>query len=353
MHRYVEQGAAATISDGQAWTEPGAYAVADGVYRIPLPLPLDGLRAVNIYVLDTGAGLVSIDGGWAVAPARDALGSALASVGYGLSDIRLFLVTHLHRDHYTQAVALRREFGARVALGIQERQSLESVRTPAGRSHQAQLDQLRLAGGDPVIAALGTDGLAAGDQDAANLEAPDEWLSPDQAIAVSPTRALHARHTPGHTQGHFVFVDEADGLLFAGDHVLPHITPSIGFEPAPPHLPLRDYLESLRRVRAMDDLTLLPAHGMPGPSTHERVDELLQHHENRLQACLDNVRPSGSTAYEVAVALPWTRRLRTLQSLDPFNQMLAVCETVAHLDVLADQGSVTWSERSGRRVYEA
>ena len=42
-----------------------------------------------------------------------------------------------------------------------------------------------------------------------------------------------------------VYLDEADGLLFAGDHVLPHITPSIGFEVGEPGLPLADYLHSL------------------------------------------------------------------------------------------------------------
>ena len=34
------------------WTEPGAWPVATGVHRIPLPLPMDGLRAVNVYVLE-------------------------------------------------------------------------------------------------------------------------------------------------------------------------------------------------------------------------------------------------------------------------------------------------------------
>jgi glyoxylase-like metal-dependent hydrolase (beta-lactamase superfamily II) len=37
-----------------------------------------------------------------------------------------------------------------------------------------------------------------------------------------------------------VFADHAAGLLFAGDHVLPRITPSIGFEPVPAAQPLRD-----------------------------------------------------------------------------------------------------------------
>ena len=94
---------------------------------------------------------------------------------------------------------------------------------------------------------------------------------------------IAAVSTPGHTQGHFVFADLGAGLLFSGDHVLPTITPSIGFEPAYAALPLGDFLGSLAKVRAMPDLRLLPAHGAAAPSTHARVDELVAHHEVRSQ----------------------------------------------------------------------
>ena len=46
------------------WVAPGAYEVASGVYRIPLPLPNDGLRAVNVYVIESDHGLAVIDAGW-------------------------------------------------------------------------------------------------------------------------------------------------------------------------------------------------------------------------------------------------------------------------------------------------
>ncbi len=49
--------------------------------------------------------------------------------------------------------------------------------------------------------------------------------------------------TPGHTRGHVVFSDPASRLLFTGDHVLPTITPSIGFEPVATDNPLGDFLE--------------------------------------------------------------------------------------------------------------
>lgn len=146
--------------------------------------------------------------------------------------------------------------------------------------------------------------------------------------------------TPGHTQGHLVFADVDSGLLFAGDHVLPHITPSIGFEPIPAELPLRDYLESLRVVLGLPDMRLLPAHGPVTDSAHRRVCELLEHHDDRLQRCLAAVRSGATTSAEVAGLLDWTRRQRRLETLDDFNQMLATCETHSHLQVLVAAGQL-------------
>jgi hypothetical protein len=107
------------------WTTGGAWYVERGVYRIPLPLPLDALKAVNVYVIETLEGLVLIDGGWAIIEARELLHRSLASIGYGFGDIRRFLVTHAHRDHFTLATVLGREFGADVALGLGEKPTLE------------------------------------------------------------------------------------------------------------------------------------------------------------------------------------------------------------------------------------
>jgi hypothetical protein len=42
----------------------------------------------------------------------------------------------------------------------------------------------------------------------------------------------------------------------------------------------------------------------------------------------------------VAAALPWTRRKRRFAELDPMNQLLAVGETAAHLEVLVLRGQL-------------
>src|SRR5689334_1645589 len=109
--------------DRHAWVEPGAFEVAPGVHRIPLPLPTDGLRAVNVYAIESADGLVLVDSGWALDVAERQLEAALATIGHDFADIQRFLVTHVHRDHYTLGVSLRRIYGSKIALGIGEQPS--------------------------------------------------------------------------------------------------------------------------------------------------------------------------------------------------------------------------------------
>jgi glyoxylase-like metal-dependent hydrolase (beta-lactamase superfamily II) len=157
--------------------------------------------------------------------------------------------------------------------------------------------------------------------------------------------------TPGHTQGHYVFADADQGLLFAGDHVLPTITPSIGFEPRWVEQPLRDFLASLAKVRALPDLRLLPAHGPVTESSHARIDELAAHHDHRLQLCVAAVAEGARTAWDVAGQIPWTRHERRRDELGPFDAVLAAFETLAHLDLLASRGELVRTEEGSERHY--
>jgi hypothetical protein len=125
----------------------------------------------------------------------------------------------------------------------------------------------------------------------------------------------------------------------------------VAFEPVPPTLGLRDFLGSLKLVRAMPDMTLLPAHGPAGDRVHARVDELLAHHATRLDTMAQTLRSGWRTAYEVAHQVGWTRRNRDFDDLDPFNRMLAVFETTQHLDLLVAQGIAVSKEADGVLSY--
>ena len=367
------------MADRLQWLEEGAHPVAPGVHRIPLPLPFDGLRAVNVYAIEAEDGLVLIDSGWALANALGQLQRSLAAIGAALPDVRKFLVTHLHRDHYTQAIEIRRLFGTPVALGAEEKHSIDRLIGPEFRPLAAQIAIVGQAGASDVaklltemtavdvtgaghrtdevaqaeLARPGHPQLQPGESFGAALgyEAPDEWIAAGQEFDLG-TRTLTAIATPGHTRGHLVFADAQAGLLFAGDHVLPHITPSIAFEESPSPTPLRDYLQSLNVVRRLPDMRLLPAHGPVGPSTHARIDELADHHAGRLKEMADLLADGDRTGYQVALAVGWTSRRRALADLDPMNQMLAICETVYHLDLLvAQSAAASYIGEDGIRRY--
>ena len=84
-------------ADRHAWAEPGVEDLGGGLYRIPLPLPGDALKAVNVYAIAGDDGVDLIDAGMALVQARDRLTEALGEIGYGLGDIRNFFITHIDR----------------------------------------------------------------------------------------------------------------------------------------------------------------------------------------------------------------------------------------------------------------
>jgi glyoxylase-like metal-dependent hydrolase (beta-lactamase superfamily II) len=331
-------------ADRYAWIEPDVEDLGGGVYRIPLPLPMEGLKAVNVYAITDPGGVDLIDAGIALVPARERLTAGLRQIGYELGDIRNFFVTHIHIDHYSLAVELRRTFHSIISLGEAERTNLIATREllnggpGANRVRFFGFDSLARLGASELAASL-----AASDERApatVDWEDPDRWV-PDGADLDLRTRTLRAVHTPGHTRGHLVYHDAAAKIMFAGDHVLPQITPSIGFEVAGNRMALRDYLSSLAKTLALPDARLLPAHGPVTVSTHERVNELLAHHDTRLAETLSAVQAGHATPYEAAKAIKWTRRERPFGDLDLYSQILATNETAAHLEVLALRGQLT------------
>ncbi|MGH9087707.1 MAG: MBL fold metallo-hydrolase [Acidimicrobiales bacterium] len=332
----VEPVPPTTAGGRDEWLRPGAFEVAPGVHRLPLPLPNDGLRAVNVYALPQDGGVVLVDGGWAIPEGRAALASGLDALGHDVADIRQIYVTHIHRDHYSQALALRKEHGVRVALGRGERPSLEAMREADRRPLASQVAHLRAAGAGALVDHFTAATRDAGPGDPTWYEDPDDWL--DEGTTHLGGRQVEVIATPGHTRGHVVYYDRVAGLLLAGDHVLPTITPSIGFEPTITPDPLGAFLRSLGTIRALPDATLLPAHGPVVPSVHRRIDELVEHHGRRLDQTEAAVGHGATTSYEVAGVLRWTRRERRFTELDLFNQMLAVIETDAHLRLLLAQG---------------
>src|SRR5208282_21002 len=102
-----------------------------------------------------GDSLTLIDAGWAIAETTPVLERGLAELGYGFTDISRILVTHVHRDHYSNAVELRRRWGTHIALGADEADTLRAIRLMAdGKAESPWIGRLRTAGAADLAEAI-------------------------------------------------------------------------------------------------------------------------------------------------------------------------------------------------------
>src|SRR5690606_16739917 len=102
---------------------------------------------------------------------------SLASIERKVSDISSFLVTHVHRDHYTQAVTVRREFGSHVSLGIGDKPTLDLIHA-TDVDEDPHTEMLRRAGASALAEEWGRF-TADSTPDLSIWDYPDTWLEQD------------------------------------------------------------------------------------------------------------------------------------------------------------------------------
>jgi len=137
-------------------------------------------------------------------------------------------------------------------------------------------------------------------------------------------------HTPGHTSDHFCLHDPAEGIMLAGDHVLPTITPHISGISSSPD-PLSSFFYSLDRVAEISGIKqALPAHGHPFSDLRARTDAIKRHHFERLDRIKEIARGLGGPATVEDVS----KQLFRERSWGP----MAESETYAHLEHLRIAG---------------
>ncbi|MBX3437944.1 MAG: hypothetical protein KF861_10670, partial [Planctomycetaceae bacterium] len=125
--------------------------------------------------------------------------------------------------------------------------------------------------------------------------------------------------------------------LFTGDHLLPDISSNVGGGDLRQRGLLRHFMTSMARIRDLphaDQLLVLPGHGDPMPVFIPRCDELILHHERRLEQIVALLARTteAMTVYNIA------RRL--FGRLEDFHVVLGCAEANAHLELLEEQGRI-------------
>ncbi|MEE9194288.1 MAG: MBL fold metallo-hydrolase [Alphaproteobacteria bacterium] len=320
---------------------PGeARPVAPGVYWLRMPLPFK-LDHINLWLLEDGDSWTLFDTGIARDEVRDAWEIVIARNFTAVRPLKRILVSHFHPDHLGLAGWLTERFDVPLWMTVAE--------WAVGNLRSLD-DDARLF--DPYwrfYARAGfTDGLA--DAVRWRIRQYPKMVSPPPPVfrrmedgeeIMIGGRSWRVIVCRGHSPKHACLFCEELQVLIAGDQVLPKISPNISVWPDEPEAdPLARYLDSLAAFRPLSAGTLvLPSHNLPFTGLHARLDQLAQHHDDRLgktlAACAE-----PRTGIEVQEQL-------FQRNLDDHQLFFAIGETLAHLHFLIGSGQIERVRRDG------
>jgi endoribonuclease LACTB2 len=198
------------------------------------PGPFTG-PGTNTYIIGTGRRPILLDTGIGVAKWAENLPRGLRELS-GTEQLERIVLTHAHQDHIGGVKDVTRLFG-----------HLEIVKKPWPKPGPDEV-----AGG-PITA----------------IE--------DGAVVATDGATLNAVFTPGHAPDHLCYYLSEEKALFTGDVILGAGTTVIPDETGD----LGQYMDSLRRLLALNVEKIYPAHGPVIHNARQKISEYIAHRELR------------------------------------------------------------------------
>ena len=315
--------------------------VAPGIHWVRLPLPFV-LDHVNVYLLEDGDGWTLVDCGLNKDQVKEIWETVFARL-LGGQRIKRVIVTHFHPDHMGLCRWLLERFDAELWMS----QSEWLWSHFAFESHERNMEAMLAFWRSNGMSVATTDALRGrGNFYAQNVGRPPilyRRLSAGDAIEIGG-RLWRVIIGEGHAPEHVCLACPEDALLLSGDQVLPRITTNISVQYSQPDAdPLRLFLAANMGFAELpaDTLTLC-AHDRPFRNLHQRLQQLRDHHQERLDAAWD----ACSTPKHALDMLP----VLFSRPLDLHQQSFAIGESIAHLHCLLYQDRLE-RLRGDDRVY--
>lgn len=307
--------------------------IADGIYRVYIPLPF-ALNIVNCYLLQGPHGWTIVDTGINTPQSRETWAEVFHALDIQPKDIEKIVLTHTHPDHiglsgWLQSLAANEDKQVPIYTSPRE---IKQAKAIWWEEQKGAFYDFLVSSGMPTE--MARDVAVSMDNTRQMTRPLPQTLQPIHAserIQLGE-RTFDILHGPGHSDGQLLFYDPEDRLLLSGDHVLMKITPNIGLWPETDPNPLGRFLESLNQLKALDVRLALPGHRRLIEDWGGRVEELIQHHQARLQRTLDTVSAGHHTAYSASL------HIFEFQRFSAHEWRFATAEALAHLEYLRDHG---------------
>ena len=311
------------------------------LFRVKIPLPESPLKYLNSYVIRDAERNLIIDTGLNRTECFDAMQGGLKKIGIDLAKTDFF-ITHLHADHF----------------GLVGRLATESSDVFFSRPEKELIESWE--GFDEMINYAGQNGFPKDELRAALDKHPgakygSDWIPELKVLEDGDAIHVGDYHfqcvaTPGHTMGHTCLYEPDKKILVAGDHILIDITPNIQCW-SDGQNPLKYYLASLDKVYHLPVALTLPGHRRLIKDHRLRIDELKQHHADRLDEVLILLENGPLNAFLVASRMTWDISYESWDQFPVAQRWFATGEAISHLRYLEEEGKLTRYSENGMTLY--
>ena len=320
--------------------------VAPGVHWLRMPLPMVGLNHINLWILEDGDGLTVVDTG-VKSDTTQAIWENLLQKTFIDRPVKRLICTHFHPDHMGFAGWFTE---------VQEAEfwtsRCEWMLAMAISSHRGEnwLDAARKfyqrAGADQEATKVFVEGESPYVKQVWPIPPAFHRISDGDEFTIG-TRSWRVITGHGHSPEHVCLYTEGDKILIAGDIILPRISPNQGVWPSEPdNDPLSEYLLCLDKFAALpEDTIILPSHGIPFRGLKQRIESLKHHHDDRLEVAQEACK-NGATAWDITGVL-------FDPNLPGMHKVLALSETLAHLNRLISESRITRTLTDDTWIYKA
>lgn len=298
-----------------------ATRISEGVQWLRMPLPF-ALKHINLWLLRDGECWTVVDTGIDREPVREAWRLVLPE-----RRLTRQIVTHFHPDHLGLAAWLEQETGAALWMTHGEYAAAQlCFKEVAGFGMAAMMNLFRAHGLDEAR----LEAIPQAFDSYKNMvpkipETFNRLLDGDEIEVGDRTWRVITGH--GHAFEHAGLYCESLRTLISGDMLLPGISTNVStFAGSPRTDMLGQFLASIDRFRSLpQDTLVLPSHGRPFRGIGARVEQLANHHRQRLEAVLAAVAERPMTAAAL-IATVFEREFS-----DDQQTSFAMGETIAHL----------------------